>query len=104
MVYCPHAGNKESDCDDDEQGNVRPKFQDGGDRKDRVQRETAAEVSASSHLPGAVAAADAVLRMAAKYHAKRIRQAMEEQYKEMGMTSIVFACYPRPDGKLAIDV
>ena len=28
---------------------------------------------------------------------------MEEQFKEMGMTSIVFVCYTRPDGKLAID-
>jgi len=27
----------------------------------------------------------------------------EEQYKEMGMTSVVFICYIRPDGKLAID-
>lgn len=42
-------------------------------------------------------------RLADKYHIKRVHQAMEDQYKEMGMTSVVFVCYTRPDGKLAID-
>lgn len=42
-------------------------------------------------------------RLAEHNHKKRVGQAMEEQFKEMGMTSIVFVCYTRPDGKLAID-
>jgi hypothetical protein len=28
---------------------------------------------------------------------------MEDQFKEMGMTTVVFVCYTRRDGKLAID-
>ena len=43
-------------------------------------------------------------RLADKYHVKHVHQAMEDQYKEMGMMSVVFVCYTWPDGKLAIDV
>ena len=43
-------------------------------------------------------------RLAERNYKKRIEQAMKEQWKEMGMTSIVFTCYTRRDGKLAIDV
>ena len=50
--------------------------------------------------PDADADAD---RLADKYHVKRVYEAMDSQYKEMGMTSVVFVCYTRPDGKLAID-
>jgi hypothetical protein len=42
-------------------------------------------------------------RLMEKYHMKRVHKAMEEQFKEMGMTSVVFICYSRPDGKLVID-
>jgi hypothetical protein len=49
---------------------------------------------------GADADAD---RLAEKYHVKRVHQVMDEQFKEMGMTSVVFVCYTRSDGKLAID-
>ena len=44
-----------------------------------------------------------IVRLAEKYHVKRVYQMMQDQYKEMGMTSLVFVCYTRPDGKLAID-
>jgi hypothetical protein len=43
------------------------------------------------------------VRLAIKYNRKRVHEAMEGQYKEMGMTSIVFVCYTRPDGKIVID-
>ena len=42
-------------------------------------------------------------RLAEKYNAKRVEQAMQDQFKEMGMTSVVFVCYTQPDGKLVID-
>ena len=42
-------------------------------------------------------------RLAEKYNAKRMEQAMQDQFKEMGMTSVVFVCYIQLDGKLVID-
>ncbi|KAF8876020.1 hypothetical protein CPB84DRAFT_1752522 [Gymnopilus junonius] len=42
--------------------------------------------------------------LAKKFHAKHIRQVVEEQYKEMGMTSILFIAYTHPDGHMVIDV
>ena len=39
-----------------------------------------------------------------KIHGKCIHQGMENHYKEMEMTSLVFVCYTQPDGKLVIDV
>ena len=48
----------------------------------------------------AVADAD---RLAKKYNGKHVEQAMQDQFKEMGMTSVVFVCYTQPDGKLVID-
>jgi hypothetical protein len=42
-------------------------------------------------------------RLADKHHVRRVYDAMESQYKEMGMSTVVFVCYTRPDGKLAID-
>lgn len=42
-------------------------------------------------------------RLAEKNHKKCIYQGMSDQFKEMGMTSIVFVCYTRADGKLAVD-
>ena len=44
------------------------------------------------------------IRLTKKNHKKHIEQGMDEQFKEMGMTSIVFICFTRPDGQLAIDV
>jgi hypothetical protein len=43
-------------------------------------------------------------RLAEKNHLKRVHQAMEQQFKEMGMTSVVFISYIQADGKLVIDV
>ena len=42
-------------------------------------------------------------RLAKKYNAKHVEQAMQDQFKEMGMTSVVFVCYTQLDGKLVID-
>ncbi|PPQ94601.1 hypothetical protein CVT25_010609 [Psilocybe cyanescens] len=41
--------------------------------------------------------------LAKKYHVKRIDQSMKDQYNEMGMTSVIFVCFPLPDGKIAVD-
>jgi hypothetical protein len=43
-------------------------------------------------------------RLAEKYHVKRVNQAMEEQFREMGMSSVVFVAFTRPDGKLSVDM
>ena len=42
-------------------------------------------------------------RLAEKYNGIRVEQAMQDQFKEMGMTSVVFVCYTQLDGKLVID-
>ena len=42
-------------------------------------------------------------RLAEKYNGKHMEQAMQDQFKEMGMISVVFVCYTQPDGKLVID-
>lgn len=42
-------------------------------------------------------------RLAKKYHTKHVQEAMDAQFKEMGMTSVVFVYYTQPDGKLVID-
>ena len=43
------------------------------------------------------------IRLAQKNHVKRVHQAMEEQYKEMGMTSVAFVSYIQADGKVVVD-
>ena len=43
-------------------------------------------------------------RLAEKYYMKHVYQAMEEQYKEIGMNSISVVCYSWIDGKLAVDM
>jgi len=42
-------------------------------------------------------------RLAEKYHEKHVYQAMEAQFKEIGMTSVVFVSYFWQDGKIVID-
>ena len=42
-------------------------------------------------------------RLAKKNHLKRMHQAMEQQFKEMGMTLVVFISYIQADGKLVIN-
>ena len=42
-------------------------------------------------------------RLAEKNHKKRVHQAMDDGFKEMGMTTVVVVCFTRPDGKLVID-
>ena len=44
-----------------------------------------------------------VNRLAEKNHSKHVYQAMEEQFKEMGMTSVVFVSYIQGDEKIVID-
>jgi hypothetical protein len=43
-------------------------------------------------------------RLAERSHLKHVHQAMEHQFKEMGMTSIIFVSYIQGDGKLVIDM
>ena len=42
-------------------------------------------------------------RLAERYNGKCMEEAMQDQFKEMGMTSVVFVCYTQSDGKLVID-
>ncbi|KAF8168432.1 hypothetical protein B0H34DRAFT_804288 [Crassisporium funariophilum] len=42
-------------------------------------------------------------RLAGKFHKKRVHQAMQDQYREIGLSSIVIAAYTREDGKLVVD-
>lgn len=42
-------------------------------------------------------------RLAKRYHKKRVYDAMNNQYHEMGLTSVVFVCYKDPDGKPVVD-
>ncbi|KAF8149041.1 hypothetical protein B0H34DRAFT_193719 [Crassisporium funariophilum] len=42
-------------------------------------------------------------RLAGKFHKKRVHQAMQDQYREIGLSSIVSAAYTREDGKLVVD-
>lgn len=43
-------------------------------------------------------------RLAKRYHKKRVMDTMENQYQEMGMTSIVFVCYKDSDGKPVVNM
>jgi len=43
-------------------------------------------------------------RLADKYYLKRINQALEEQFREMGLCSIVITVFTQADGKLNINV
>ena len=42
-------------------------------------------------------------RMAKRYHKRRIYDAMDTQYLEMGMTSVVIACYKDSEGKPVVN-
>jgi hypothetical protein len=55
-------------------------------------------------LADADANADAAFtRLAIKKYEQRVMAAMKSQFLEMGMCSIVFTIFTRPDGKLVID-
>jgi hypothetical protein len=48
--------------------------------------------------------ADAGHRLAQKYHRKRLRQSMKDQFSEAGMLSISFATQAPIDGVLMVDM
>lgn len=42
-------------------------------------------------------------RLATRYHRKRVYDTMENQFHEMGMTTVVFLCYKDSDGKPVVN-
>jgi hypothetical protein len=44
-----------------------------------------------------------ISRLAKRYHKRRIHDVMENQYLEMGMTSIVIVCYMDSEGKPVVN-
>jgi hypothetical protein len=50
------------------------------------------------------AGADAGHRLAQKFHKKRLRQSMQDHYREAGILSISFGSHTPVDGLLVVDM